>query len=43
MDVTELGIDTDVRPTQSENAKSPMAFTEFGIVTDAKLAHPQNA
>ena len=32
MDVTELGMVTEVSPLQSENAQSPMDVTELGIL-----------
>ena len=31
MVVTELGIETDVRPVQLQNALSPMVYNEEGI------------
>ena len=34
IEVTELGIVTDVSLLQSINAKSPIEVTELGIVTD---------
>lgn len=35
--VTELGIETDVRPLQLEKASDPMLVTELGIVTEVRL------
>ena len=34
IEVTELGIDNDVRPVQPEKAYSPIDITESGIVND---------
>ena len=33
MEVTESGMETEVRKSQEENARSPMEVTELGIVT----------
>ena len=41
--VTELGIVTDVKPEQPENALSPMLVTELGMVMDVKPEQPENA
>ena len=41
--VTELGIVTDVKPEQPENAEFPMLMTELGIVTEVKPEQPENA
>ena len=32
IDVTELGITTDVKTLQTENAKMPISVTEFGMI-----------
>ena len=40
MEVTELGIVTEVKPLQSENAKLRMEVTELGIVTEVKPLQP---
>ena len=37
MKVTELGMDTLIRPLQESNAETPMEVTEFGIVTLVRL------
>ncbi len=39
MFVTQVGIETDVRPTQSLNEYSPMNVAPLSIVTDANLEH----
>lgn len=39
MDVTELGMLTEVRPLQPTKAYSPMEVTELGIIV---LLHPNN-
>ena len=41
--VTELGIVTEIRPVQRENADCPMLVTELGIVTEIRLVHCWNA
>ena len=43
MDVTELGISTEVSPVQPENASDPMDVTESGIVIEVSPVHPENA
>ena len=43
MDVTELGIVTDVSPLHPEKAKLSMDVTELGIVTDVSPVHPSKA
>ena len=40
MDVTELGIVTDVSPVHPRKAKLLMDVTELGIVTDVSPVHP---
>ena len=37
MEVTLLGMVTEVKPLQSENARSPMEVTPFGMVTEVNL------
>ena len=34
--VTELGIVTEVRPEQPENAHTPMLVTELGMVAEVR-------
>ena len=41
--VTPLGIVTEVKPVQPENALSPMFVTLEEIVIEVKLAQPENA
>ena len=41
--VTELGIVTEVKFTQSQKAPSPMLETELGIETDVKLSQSSKA
>ena len=41
--VTELGMLTDCKDSQFENALPPMLVTESGMVTDCKDEQPQNA
>ena len=41
MNSTELGIVTSVKPSQPQNAPSPMEVTESGIVTEVKREQPQ--
>lgn len=36
IEVTELGIITEVRPEQSINAPSPIEVTELGIITEVR-------
>ncbi len=43
MEVTELGMVTDVRLVQLENAYSPMEVTELGMVTDVMALQLENA
>jgi len=40
IDVTELGIFTDVKLLQSEKADSPIDVTELGISTDDRFVQP---
>ena len=43
MEVTELGIVTEVKPMQFWNAEPPMEVTELGIVTEVKPLQLENA
>ncbi len=43
MVVTESGMITDSRESQSENAFHPMDVTELGMVTDVREVHSENA
>ena len=38
--VTELGMVTEVRPVQSENAPLSMLLTELGMVTEVRPEQP---
>ena len=40
MEVTLLGMVTDVKPLQSSNAYHPMEVTLFGMVTEVKPLQP---
>ena len=40
IEVTELGISTDVKLLQPEKAEPPIDLTEFGISTDVKPLQP---
>jgi metal-sulfur cluster biosynthetic enzyme len=40
MEVTELGIVTEVRLLQLEKAKPSIEITELGIVTEVRLLQP---
>ena len=40
MDVTELGMVTEVRPLQPEKAAYPMDVTELGMVTEVRPLQP---
>ena len=42
MEVTPVGMVTEVKPLQSLNALSPMEVTLFPIVTEVKLLQPSN-
>ena len=41
--VTELGMVTEVRPEQPENAYVPMLVTELGMVTEVRPEQEMNA
>ena len=43
MEVTELGMETEVRPVQPENAELPMEVTELGMETEVKTVQSENA
>ena len=43
MDVTELGMVTEVSPLHPSNAWLPMDVTELGMVTEVSPLHPENA
>ena len=43
MEVTELGISTEVRPEQPVNAYCPMEVTELGISIEVRPEQPENA
>ena len=43
MDVTLLGMVTEVRPEQSEKALSPMDVTLLGMVTEVRPEQPEKA
>ena len=43
MEVTEVGISTEVKPVQPENAALPMEVTEDGISIEVKPVQPENA
>lgn len=43
MVVTELGMETSVKPKHSLNAASPIVITELGMVTEVKSWQPKNA
>ena len=43
MEVTELGMVTEVRPLQPEKAMSPMEVTELGMVTEVSPLQPRKA
>ena len=43
MEVTELGMVTDVRPLQPSKALKPMDVTELGMVTDVRPLQPEKA
>ena len=43
MDLTELGMETLVKPLQSEKAKSPIEVTELGMETLVKPLQPEKA
>ena len=43
MEVTELGMVTEVRLLRDRNAELPMEVTEFGIVTEVRLLYDWNA
>ena len=40
MDVTELGMVTEVRPLQARKASLPMDVTELGMVTEVRPLQP---
>lgn len=42
IEVTELGIITEVRPEQPINAPSPIEVTDLGIVTDVRPVQLEN-
>ena len=43
IDVTELGIDNDVRPVQPSKAELPIVVTELGIDNDVRPVQPLKA
>ena len=43
MDVTELGMVTEVSEVQPRNAPFPMDVTESGMVTEVSPVQPENA
>ena len=43
IEVTELGIVTDISALQAKNAESPILVTELPIVTDVSAVQPWNA
>jgi len=43
MEVTELGMVTEVRPLQLEKALSSMLVTELGMVTEVRPLQPLKA
>ena len=43
MEVTESGMETEVRESQKENALSPMEVTESGMETEVREPQKRNA
>ena len=43
MEVTESGMETEVREVQEPNAQSPMEVTESGMETEVREAQESNA
>ena len=43
MEVTELGIVTEVKPVQPEKAEPPIEVIELGIATEVKPLQPEKA
>ena len=43
MEVTPVGMVTEVKPLQPSNALFPMEVTLFGMVTEVKPLQPPNA